>query len=249
MYNFRTLKSHYSILIRYRLPDYTLQEYSSTIVLEAKQRQNNFLFTLHERLDVRLNNEVPRKTMDSLMMELGNSIYPMQLNVSSEGKILSVFNFDEIRERWYENSSELLEDNYTPEFRKYIEISRKNFSDEEKFREILFRDTFVQLFFQEYDTKILELTCENFPKQSKKTTFYAKKTSPDNYNYKLFPAFKENNVEDIGGDLICELMPTGEISKVEAFFYLITSESGLYEKRVMIEPNIKKHRARTGFFF
>ena len=108
MYQFRILQSIYSVVVTYYLPDYTVQKYACKIVLSAKREKGNYLFILEERLEVALNGEKPQKVMDTLMTLLGNCLYPIELSVSPGGEILSIPNFEQIREVWSKTSGELL---------------------------------------------------------------------------------------------------------------------------------------------
>ena len=249
MYEFRTLKSIYNIRIRYRKSDYTQYEYGSNIVVRAKKNKNDYLFTLEQRTDTKLDNQPPKKVMDKLMLELGNIIYPVALNVSKDASILSVSNFDEIKQRWKNKSQELYKANKTQAFQNYLKMSAKNFTNETKFRQSLYRDTFIQMFFLDYGNQVLEFDFVNFPIQSRKTSLYAIRIPNSSYHYSLHPAFKENNVKGLEGILNFRLTETGELWGMSANLSLENNEEESYVKNVLIWANKDAHETKTGFFF
>lgn len=249
MYKFKSLKSRYSITIHYRLPDYTETEYKSKMVVEAKKEKDNYLFTLTDRLDVTLNNNEPEKVMDYLMMQLGNSLYPLELNVSPVGEFGSIQNFENVRDNWNKKAGDLLKNNPTDAFKKYIEMSGRNFVNERRLKKVLCRDTFIQLYFQAWGGKMLEIDCFNFPSQSRKTTYFAQHRGDNTACYDLMPAFLEKNMKGAGGILDYKLSDAGEIEWVKAEFYLLTPTSEIYKKGVTIEADKEHHRVKTGFFF
>ncbi|MCL1932781.1 MAG: hypothetical protein FWF53_03065 [Candidatus Azobacteroides sp.] len=250
MYQFRTLKSLYSVIIAYRLPDYTEQKYRCKIVVKAKREKENYLFTLEERLDVRLNNEKPQKVVDNLMTQLGNCLYPIELHVSATGELLSIPNFGQIRGRWLETARELLKRNRTQEFKNYLEAAKTNLFDERRFLKSLAKDTFIQMYFKDYPANKAELEFVNFPYQNKKTSFYARKIPTASRAYALLPTFREPKVQETEGKLVLwKNNECGEPFKIKANIRLLTSESELYQKDILIEADENEHKVKTGLFF
>jgi len=250
MYQFRILQSIYSVAVTYHLPDYTTQKYACKIALCAKREKEKFLFTLEERSDVSLNSERPQKVMDNLMVLLGNCLYPMELYVSASGELLSVTNFEQIREVWLETSKELLKQNRTQEFEKYLEAAKKNLSDERSFLKALSRDSFIQLYFKDYTTNSEELEFVNFPFQNRKTNYYVRKVTGISNAYTLSPAFMETDVQQSEGELMCRKnIDCGEPLKIEADIHLTSTKSDLYQKHILIEADEDEHKVKTNLFF
>jgi hypothetical protein len=250
MYQFRSLKSLYSVTITCRFPDYTQQKYESKIVVKAQRVKENYLFTLEERSEVQLNEEKPQKIMDRIMVLLGNCLYPIELCASVKGELLSVPNFGQIREVWFKTANELLKQNKTQAFRNYLESAKMNLSDEKRFLRTLSKDSFIQLFFKDYTNNSVELEFINFPYQNRKTNFYVRKIPTDSATYSLSSAFKEAEVQEAGGKLIYHKNNAyGEPFYINSSIYLITSQSELYRKQVLIEADENEHKVKEGLFF
>jgi len=250
MYKFRTLKSLYSVAVTYRLPDYTEQKFECKIVVNAKKEKDNYLFTLEERFEARLNNSKPQKIMDDLMIQLGNCLYPIELTASAAGELLSVPNLWQIRERWLKTANGLLKRHRTQAFKNYLEAAQKNLSNEKLFLSALNKDSFIHLFFKNYASNSVELEFVNFPYQNRKTNFYVIKKPTVSGTYVLVPSFREDKVNESGGKLVWwKNKDSGESFKIKADIYLDTSESQLYQKKILIEADEEKHKVKTGLFF
>ena len=250
MYQFRTLKSRYSVTVIYRLPDYTEQKYESKIVVKAQRDKENYLFTLEERFEVLLNHEKPQKGMDDLMIRLGNCLYPIELYVSAKGELHSVPNFGQIKETWLKTANELLKQNKTQAFRNYLYAAKVNLSDETTFLKALNKDSFIHLFFKDYASNSVELAFVNFPYQNRKTDFYVRKIPVDSRTYRLFPAFKEANVRETGGKLVyIKNNTSGEPFEIKTSIYLNTLVQDFYQKKILIEADENEHEVKTGLFF
>ncbi|GHV29672.1 hypothetical protein FACS1894177_00930 [Bacteroidia bacterium] len=250
MYQFRSLKSLYSVAILYRLPDYTEQKYTCSIVVNARRVKENYLFILEERSGIQLNGEKPQKVVDNLMAQLGNCLYPIELYVNANGELLSVPNFEQIKEIWFKTATELLKQNKTQAFRNYLEAAKENLSDEKSFLKSLNKDSFIHLFFKDYASNSVELSFANFPYQNRKSDFHVRKIPSVRNTYTLFPAFKEAKVQDTGGKMIClKNDPSGEPLRIVVNIYLSTSKSDFYHKKILIEADDNAHEVKTGLFF
>jgi hypothetical protein len=246
MYQFQTLKSIYQIIIRYRKPDHSQYEYSGNMVLNAKRNKGNCLFVLEQRTDTKLNGVAPQQVMDNLMLELGNALYPIELNTDLKGEIRSIGNFSEIRERWIKKSRDLYKRNKTQAFRNYLEMSQNNLTHESRFKEVLLRDSFIQLFFLNYGNNTLRFDFVNFPVRSRKLSLHALK-EPDYYS--LHPAFREKDMKTVRGKLGYRTAKTGELLKMDMNLLLENDKEECYRKSVSIRSDEKKHTVKTGIFF
>lgn len=249
MYEFKNLKSVYNINIRYRKPDYTQFEYSTKLFLSAKKNKQDFLFTLEQRIDTMLNRQPPRKIMDKLMLELGNSLYPIELNVNPKGSVISINNFKEIKERWIKKSKELYNKNKTQAFSNYLQMSAENIVNETMFIKSLFKDTFIQMYFLNFGSKIIEFEFANFPMQSRKASVYAIQTPFSKYNYTLESAFKEKDMKEVSGTLSFSTGEMGVLWDMTANLVLESDKEEFYYKHVSIKVDKDTLKTKTNFFF
>ena len=98
-----------------------------------KKGQEGLSVIFGEISDEMVNNFTPQG-FDTIMVWLGHTLYPLALTIDIGGKIQSVANWEEVKERcgkeskriiaYYENASSV---------RDYVEVSLKNISSEESF--------------------------------------------------------------------------------------------------------------------
>ena len=247
MYNFKSLKASYKIHLTHQWPDFTLNRYSSRMMVSARRCDGHYEFTLENRINVRLDGKPPAGIMDCLMMQLGNSLFPLTLQVSDDGKLYAVKNIEEVKQRWHKEADEMLKTHSTTEFKTYLEMASGNVAGEKQLVRSLAKDSFIQLFFLSYGSKVLEIDWFNFPRPGQKTTCYARRKA-DELNYILSPAFNDDEVEQAAGTLSYRKFPSGELENMKATFYLSTREGKVYRKGVTLVVDPGQRQVKTGLF-
>lgn len=139
-----------------------------------------------DRSKVKIDNNPIRKMMDKIIYDLGNSIYPLSLNVSAQMKIMDVVNHEEIKKSWVTCAKEKLEKYPSPQMRRYIKMAQPNIVDKKLFVQSLYRDTFFNAFFRNiYEPtpkgEAFSIVWFNFPKkQMNQTYLYEVASEQDN---------------------------------------------------------------------
>lgn len=225
----------YLTRIRQLPPDNTCTQYTGSTVLNiSRLHSGGFRCGLLRRFDVSLENTAS-SVVNELMTELGKSLYPIILNFTSEGKIRDIENFHEIRERREAKATQLLKRFPTIAFRKYIEMSRGSLTDERVFRQVLMKDTFMQLFFSCASTRSFCHTCENFPRRGIKSSYYCRINDDwsDSLSYTVYPAFTDP-LHKMEGEVAVCLSAEGYIAGINAVFQLWEKEGKLYKREINI---------------
>jgi hypothetical protein len=155
MYNFRSIKAGYNVAIDIIYPDKRKSSYKSCICLSAQyvHKTGDYLFRLDQEKQVLLNDKSPSQLVDCMMKRLGNSLYPAILRVSSSGKIKNIENFDQIKDRWQNESDNILNEMPSCSIKQYLNLARKNLKDEKSFLQAFSRNTFILLYFNDKTKK------------------------------------------------------------------------------------------------
>lgn len=244
--NFKQLKATYLVELNILSPDLTLNSYSSKVdIVIQKNLLGQHVVTLQKKYDTLINGKYPEKVMDSLMMELGDSLYPLSFNMG-ENYNSQIIDFEQIAARWEEKSKKILEEYPTVEFMNYVELARTNLT-KEGLMKTLFRDTFYQLYFADIDSDGLNVDCCNFPRCGNKTTYCTirKKKNEDTEKHRYFDMDLAFNYPATNGSgfLIYTLFPQGDIKSIEGEFRLFNSDYESFIKNVRISVMEKPKRS------
>lgn len=138
--------------------------YSKTELVDALPNLVEGLnFFLRGSTDVLINGLRP-ENFDLIMYKLGQSLYPIELNVLKTGKIKRVKNFVEIQKRWSKECKSILTTHKNAYWvERYINITSKNISSEVSFWETLRQNNFIQLFFMEEGATKQHIEMSAFP--------------------------------------------------------------------------------------
>lgn len=97
----------YLTQVRQMMPDKRVTSYVGKTLLEVKENATGKYKCLLTRYDVDVE-QVSPPIANRSMIELGESLYPIELDITSEGKLHCITNFEEIKERRTDKAKELL---------------------------------------------------------------------------------------------------------------------------------------------
>lgn len=122
-----------------------------------------------------INGQKARKLMDRIILEAGNSLYPVSVSVSSRMEITGINNLSEIRSRWRECTQRLTEKYPSPYTNAYLSASSQNLSDEKAFIASLYNDSFFNVYFRNIFSPLpagegVLIKWKNFPEKDMETS-------------------------------------------------------------------------------
>lgn len=243
MYNFRHLDSFYNVDIVLKHPDFTQTHYHSRehVVARYEKESDRYIFRLEERSDILLDGKSPDELMDRLMIELGNTIYPLSLVVNQEGGILQVENFPYVKEQWKRKTETILKEQYTQPLERYMQIASRNLKQETALRKSLNKNTFIRLFFLPFNTEMFTFEFENFPSRGDLVIFRCEPEQSqiieNTRHYKvsiLFPVTYQGE-----GYIRYIHSEVGDLLEIEAQFSVTDVDGNLSEKQIRIQTKEK----------
>jgi plasmid maintenance system killer protein len=152
---------------------------------QLNKEQDLYVFILN-RSETLLNGKPPEKLMDKIMLETGNSYYPVHLLVSPQLIIMDIINFDGIIEKWKKCALDLQERMSSPELERYLRFSENNLAGSRKFISSLYRNAFYKLYFRDIftsttDDEVRLIRWDNFPEREMNQSYlYQVKPSGEN---------------------------------------------------------------------
>ena len=211
----------YLTQVRQMMPDKRVTSYVGKTLLEVKENATGKYKCLLTRYDVDVE-QVSPPIANRSMIELGESLYPIELDITSEGKLHCITNFEEIKERRTDKAKELLSRFPSSSFRKYIEMSQGNLTEEKTLRKALLKDSFIQLFFSCTSGFSFCYTCDNFPQSGKICNYFCeiKKKDAGSTLYVARPAFSYPSYTVMDGNIISETSVKNILVKIKAEFEL-----------------------------
>lgn len=227
-------RSTYLTQIRQITQDEEFTSYTGKTLLNVEELPSGGYKCLLKRYDVQLG-QVSSSIAHRLIIELGESLYPIELEISPDKVIRRVINFEEIKERRTSKAEELLSCFSTGLFRKYIEMSQHSLKDEEALRKALLRDTFIQLFFSCASENSFYYTCDNFPRKGKKSCYYCEidKREEDACFYTARPAFSCPSHEIMEGSIVSNISGKSGLVGIKAAF-MFQREEEVYRREIEI---------------
>lgn len=168
---FGVLQAVYNLESRYMIDNEVnyCSVFNSTLSVKASyEKEKNYYRFIVNRSNVFLDRKRPVKKMDKIINEIGNSLYPLCLEVSPFLQIIDVTNIEEIKVRRHSCTTRLLNENPSDDLKEYIRLSEKILSDRKSFINSLYQDVFFNLYFRNIfiptsDDEVQLMQWRNFP--------------------------------------------------------------------------------------
>lgn len=183
--NFYYLLGEYKLNSYYGIKDSgKYSEFEATYSISLIRDGKSFHCEL-DRSNVLINQRRPNKLMDQIMLDIGNSIYPIKMIIDSEMQIRDILNFDEIKSNWNICTQKYLEKYPSAEMDRYVRMATVNLTSKQNFIHALYQDTFFNLYFRDIISPIEEgeakaIQWVNFPVKSRNSTYLYSFNSSEN---------------------------------------------------------------------
>lgn len=202
------------------------------------------------RSDVLIDGKPVKKLMDRILLEIGDGIYPLSLNISPNLQITNILNYEEVKNRWTNRTRKLLKKYPSYPMTRYVKMSGKNISDREKLVDALYRDTFFNVYFRDIysptaDKEAYPILWVNFPERGMNLT----------YLYEINP-MKESKINTSGD--VMQIVPgqeghltmdykLGEKGEIHGITGIVESrhQNKLYMKQI----SVKSENVKTDDYF
>ena len=239
MFTFKNIEDTYNINVKDFMPDNTNHTYSAKMDVYAYRKdREHYIFKLLRRHDVLINEEKPEQTSDMVMLEIGDSLYPIELSVTQEGIIMAIENFSEIKERWTDKRNELLKKYPTEAFEHYLKTSENNMKDQQDFLQILQRDPFIQFYFMSVHRDTVIFVLRHFPFHGYHVDYYGIKykeqSIPTEKRYAVVPTSEVAHVRLTNGSLFIRQTKEGDNECVELNINLLMDDQTIYSRNILL---------------
>lgn len=238
MYHFKQLKAKYSFCSQVMKPSGESLVYSKTEHVEVLPNLVEGLnFFLKGSSDERINGSKPAD-FDNIMLRLGKSLYPIQLQVLKTGRIKRVKYFEEIQKRWSKECKNILlthKNAYWVE--RYIHMTSKNVRSEEMFLKTLCQNSFMQLFFLEEGATTQHISLYAFPFADNvmEVDFELKSTRDNEYHYKSEIGKVDEKIGSEYSELNFKYTEKGLPENITFHYMAEVVDQGFYTKRITIK--------------
>lgn len=192
--SFKTLKAVYLLNTEYRKlkeEDY-VSAYSCQWHLKAQYDPASKTYTFDlDRKDVKIDRKKVEQLMDRIMLEIGNSLYPLRFEVTPQLQVNQIINYDEIVGRWRETTQKCRDEHPGDIMERYIEHSSGSFSNQRTLLLSLYRDSFINLYFRnlyelpQSPDERERMEWQNFPLSEMKSSYFCTIEEPEENRRKL----------------------------------------------------------------
>jgi len=161
MYDFREINSEYILTttIGNSLGLESSLEVIYSIKAGYRSFDEDFMFSIdRKRIKLNAKKQDSYALVDQMMQRIGDALYPVDLIVSSDAKILNVKNFEEVLNRWNSEVDNILTDSYSLPVKRYIDMAKPNMTDKKNFLKAFSRQTFIQIFFRDTNDEFFWFT-------------------------------------------------------------------------------------------
>ncbi|MDR2145966.1 MAG: hypothetical protein LBE91_05870 [Tannerella sp.] len=260
MFHFRNLQDTYIVSVSHIFPD----DRTATVMYKqdvlAHKVKKTYRFELLQRHGMQIDGESPGDISEIIMMELGDSLYPLVLNVEEDGEILSIENFDEVRTRRSNKEKELNSKYQSFEFEQYLKAAKDNMKDEKTLRMGLGRDAFIQFYFRDTDRSDWYFHIFDFPFPDIQLMYYAlRKKKPILHkdsipvrmpedNYEIHPAFQLTDVLRNEGTVYCKRAVAGDIQEMKLYINLLKDDDTYYRRKITLSRDENTERITDNFW-
>lgn len=238
MYRFKQIKAKYSFVSEVIKPSGERSVYSKTELVDALPNLVEGLnFFLRGSTDVLIDGLEP-ENFNLIMYRLGQSLYPIELNVLKTGRIKRVKNFAEIQKRWDKECKGILATHKNAYWvGRYINITSRNISSEVSFLETLCRNNFIQLFFMEEGAvkQHVELYAFPFADNHIRVEFNLASSSQTEYHYKSEIGKIDERICSGQGELRISYTEKGQPGYIRFLYRVEVPGEGFYSKKMTIK--------------
>lgn len=238
MYRFKQIKAKYSFVSEVIKASGECSVYSKIEQIETLPNLVEGLnFILRGSEDEYLNGD-ELSGFDAIMQKLGDSLYPIELQVLKTGKLKRVKNLSEINKRWNNEIKIILTTHKNAYWvERYINMTSKNIRSEESFLNSLSHNSFIQLFFMEENAieQNINVTAFPFAESACKLDFHLQTSFERECHYKAIIGKVDDRICSGHGDLKIAYAEKGQ--SVSILFQCMVEfvGEGYYKKRIKIE--------------
>lgn len=227
-------------------PDYTREQYHCRehVIVHYRREPNRYLFEFVDRKDILIDGKAPEEIMDQLMIEMGDTLYPLCLYVNHNGEILKVSCFEEVRDRWIKKTGELMQKHDTAPFKKYVQTAQRNMKTEEAFRKALTKNSFFKFYFLPDRAESFMHEVHHFPGRSDMTLFLFERNrkgmteNGESLSYTARSVFPEKT--EISGLLNRRFSESGDLELLKVELNWEDTEGMPYRKTITLRVDEKK---------
>lgn len=240
MYDFSNIDTVYRFNSSVLFPNGSRSELCKSERLQGRRiNYNHYEISLIGATDVLLNG-APPDDFNEVMLTLGQSLYPIVLEVTETGFIEKVSNFEDIEKRWKASCSDiknLYESSFVVE--QYINSSSGNMRNKDAFLNALRRNAFLQLFFNDYEREDSRFIVPDFPMRKDKTLFSFNKREWQDREiiYSGQPEKSDKEAIVLGGNAVLKIRRAEDgIPRTARFMACVeVKEKGYFTKEIGIE--------------
>jgi hypothetical protein len=237
MYKFKQIKAKYSFFSEVIKPSGERSVFSKIEMVDVLPNRGECLnFILKGSADVFVDGHEP-EDFDLIMYRLGQSLYPIELDVLKTGKIKQVKNFAEIQNRWSKECKSILATHKNAYWVvRYINMTSKNICSEVSFLEILGQNNFIQLFLMEQGKikQHIELSAFPFANSHISVEFNLTSSNETGYQYKSKIGKIDEKICSGYGELDIIYTEKGQPEYVRFLYRVEVHGEGFYHKKINI---------------
>lgn len=238
MYNFKHIKASYGIDLSTIDASGRISQFSRMIHLQVKNLAKEGYFI---QLSNSSNEKIDGKELadfDAVMLRLGKSVYPVEIQMNHTGEFTDVLNYPEMKSRWESESVKILEELEGAFWvKRYIDLSAVNLKEKHSVLKSLQRDSFFQFYFHDRAVETWEIVLYNFPRVGINVSFALVLKAVKGYHYSYEGAVVAGGDECVvagWGVLSCKYSEAGYLSALESSFRIEVADKGYYQKSVNI---------------
>ncbi|GHT68257.1 hypothetical protein AGMMS50239_32970 [Bacteroidia bacterium] len=121
--------------------------YNFIAYFSREKSDMSLLCRINRLYPVFINDKEPDLVIDELAYETGKVFYPLIIQLNEMGKFASIYNYEEIRDRWTKHRQKM-EDYFVGEFvEKYLLLADEMICSQDNLDRIFRRDLFMSIFF------------------------------------------------------------------------------------------------------